>query len=94
MNVNMNRRLSSAIIVVALVVLGAAFVFWLRNAEKSVSPKEIVLGVDFSDVFSTPVLIAEDQGYFRDEAKIPDYRHFISTNILESVKPEAVNIIR
>jgi NitT/TauT family transport system substrate-binding protein len=69
-NMNINRKLSSAIIIVVIVVLGAAFVFWLRQAEKSPTPKEIILGVDLSDVFSAPVLIAEDRGYFRDEGLV------------------------
>jgi ABC-type nitrate/sulfonate/bicarbonate transport system substrate-binding protein len=66
----MKRKLFSAIVIVVILGLGATFVFWGCQAQKSDSPQKIVLGVDFSDVFSTPVLIAESQGYFRDEGLV------------------------
>jgi len=55
---------------VIIVILGAVSAFWFRQAKDAGSTRKIVLGVDFSDVFSTPVLIAENQGYFRDEGLV------------------------
>ena len=60
----MDRKITIAAVIL---VLGAVFAFWRLPAKNTGAPKkEIILGVDFSDTFSSPVLVAEDQGYFRD----------------------------
>jgi ABC-type nitrate/sulfonate/bicarbonate transport system substrate-binding protein len=46
---------------------GAALFLSCRPAKNAGRPKKIILAVDFSDMFSAPVLIAENLGYFKDE---------------------------
>jgi ABC-type nitrate/sulfonate/bicarbonate transport system substrate-binding protein len=91
----MNRKLFSVIIVVVLIVLGAALVCCSRQTDKGHTPKEIVLGVDFSDVFSAPVLIAEDQGYFRDEGLVVKIVEYPSgrTALADMISKGNINVV-
>ena len=71
-----NRRYQLALVGVLIFVSAAVLFLWPKASEVIGSPKQIILGVDFSDTFSSPVLIAEHQGFFRDEGldvKIMEY---------------------
>jgi len=65
-----NRKYFFTIIGVLIVVLTAIFLLWRRPAEISGPPQKVILGVDFSDTFSSPILIAENQGFFREQGLV------------------------
>ena len=74
----MNAKRRNIVLALAAVVVafGAAMLLWRQPAGITSPPKKVLLGVDFSDAFSSPVLVAENRGYFRDEGldvKIVEY---------------------
>lgn len=63
----MNKKI---IISTIIIFAGAAVWYFFGSSEekKYVGPAEkVIMGVDFSDMLSTPVLIAENLGYFKEE---------------------------
>jgi len=72
----MNKKLVLLVIGTVIVVSAVVFVSRIRQTRETLLPEKIILGVDFSDTLSSPVLVAENQGYFRDEGldvKIMEY---------------------
>lgn len=84
--------------VIILIALGIGGYYLLnqnffqnKQPQQYAGPVEkIIVGVDFSDILSTPVLIAENQGYFRDEgldvqiAEYPSGRTALATMVAQN----------
>lgn len=92
----MKKTIIFTVIILIALGIGCYFLlnqnfFWNKQSQKYAGPGEkIIVGVDFSDMLSTPVLIAENQGYFRDEgldvqiAEYPSGRTALATMITQN----------